>query len=153
MVVEEESGEDLLRISFYQAVKKAQVAVRALQWRADSNNKNRVNNPDGTPKYALGDPTRAWHNQQFRLTGFLSQSRTIMGTSDETMDGDVLFSSTNPSDKPPGRIVEFQGRCDEQDKIPVTISRVDGPSRRISIQCGFLTRYIRRHLVQTPART
>lgn len=148
LVVEEGEGEEVFwKLAFYQAKKRAQVSVNALQWRVNPDVQQRTDNPDHTRRYNPGDITRPWDKQQFKVTGFISQAVTLAGTSDETRDGDVLFNNTDLT-KPPGPVVEFRGNCDAQNKMPLTISRVDGFARRISVTCDALTKYTRRMLVE-----
>jgi hypothetical protein len=143
---DEGAGEVFWKMAFYQAKKRAQLSVRALHWRVNPELKSRTDNPDGSRRYNLGDITRPWDKQTFRVTGFMSQAVTITGTSDETRDGDVLFNNADPA-KPPGPVVEFNGNCDAQNKMLVTISRVDGFARRLLVTCNALTKYTRRMLV------
>ena len=149
LVVSEDQGEDLLRIGLNQSVKKAQIRIRAEQWRRNPALKNRISGPNNAPRYNPGDLTRPWHKQKFKVIDSQRQNRFLMGTSDETRDGSVLFNNTDPN-KPPGEVVEFRGRCDAQNKMPITVERMDGGQvRRILAPCDFLIRYTRRMFVPT----
>jgi hypothetical protein len=141
VIGEEDEMSDMLRIGLNQMPDcQAQFRVTAQQWWINRSIANRAKKPDGSAKFNNGDGIGPWVNKVFRASGFPSFTRTVLGISTRNGEGDALFNNES-SQKPPARVVEFRGRSDLSNRMPIRVVREGGETKSALVPCGRLQRF------------